>query len=62
MYFIDAILQISNLLRTSQMGRISIRSFLRYSLFSLLNLVTDIAEGKEAEGVGEHGVEENIWI
>ena len=25
------------------------------------NLVADIAEGKEAEGVWEHGVEENIW-
>jgi len=24
-------------------------------------LVADIAGGKEAEGVGEHGVEENIW-
>jgi len=24
-------------------------------------LVVDIAGGKEAEGVGEHGVEENIW-
>ena len=23
--------------------------------------VIDIAEGKEAEGVWEHGVEENIW-
>ena len=26
------------------------------------NLVIDIAGGKEAEGVWEHGVEENIWI
>ena len=25
------------------------------------NLVADIAGGKEAEGVWEHGVEENIW-
>ena len=25
------------------------------------NLVADIARGKEAEGVWEHGVEENIW-
>ena len=25
------------------------------------NLVADIAGGKEAEGVSEHGVEENIW-
>jgi len=25
------------------------------------NLVIDIAGGKEAEGVLEHGVEENIW-
>jgi len=24
-------------------------------------LVADIAGGKEAEGVSEHGVEENIW-
>jgi len=24
-------------------------------------LVVDIAGGKEAEGVSEHGVEENIW-
>jgi len=24
-------------------------------------LVPDIAGGKEAEGVWEHGVEENIW-
>jgi len=24
-------------------------------------LVADIAGGKEAEGVREHGVEENIW-
>jgi len=24
-------------------------------------LVAGIAGGKEAEGVGEHGVEENIW-
>jgi len=24
-------------------------------------LVVDIAEGKEAEGVSEHGVDENIW-
>jgi len=24
-------------------------------------LVVDIAGGKEAEGVWEHGVEENIW-
>jgi len=24
-------------------------------------LVVDIAGGKEAEGVGEFGVEENIW-
>jgi len=24
-------------------------------------LVVDIAGGKEAEGVREHGVEENIW-
>jgi len=26
-----------------------------------VNLVVDIAGGKEAEGVWEHGVEENIW-
>ena len=25
------------------------------------SLVVDIAGGKEAEGVWEHGVEENIW-
>ena len=25
------------------------------------NFVVDIAGGKEAEGVWEHGVEENIW-
>ena len=25
------------------------------------NLVVDIAGGKEAEGVWEHGVEDNIW-
>ena len=25
------------------------------------NLVADIDEGKEAEGVWEYGVEENIW-
>jgi len=25
------------------------------------NLILDIAGGKEAEGVWEHGVEENIW-
>ena len=25
------------------------------------NLVADIAGGKEAEGIGEQGVEENIW-
>ena len=25
------------------------------------NLVVDIAGGQEAEGVWEHGVEENIW-
>ena len=25
------------------------------------NLVVDIVGGKEAEGVLEHGVEENIW-
>ena len=25
------------------------------------NLVADIAGGKEAESVWEHGVEENIW-
>jgi hypothetical protein len=25
-------------------------------------LVVDIPGGKEAEGVSEHGVEENIWI
>ena len=25
------------------------------------NLVVDIAGGKEAEGIWEHGVEENIW-
>jgi len=25
------------------------------------NLVADTAAGKEAEGVWEHGVEENIW-
>ena len=25
------------------------------------NLVVDIAGGNEAEGVREHGVEENIW-
>jgi len=24
-------------------------------------LVADVAGGKEAEGVSEHGVEENIW-
>jgi len=24
-------------------------------------LIVDIAGGKEAEGVWEHGVEENIW-
>jgi len=24
-------------------------------------LIFDIAGGKEVEGVGEHGVEENIW-
>ena len=28
---------------------------------SLWNLVADIAGGKEAEGVWEQGVEENIW-
>ena len=27
----------------------------------MLNLVADIVGGKEAEGVWEHGVEENIW-
>ena len=26
-----------------------------------LNLFVDIEGGKEAEGVREHGVEENIW-
>ena len=26
-----------------------------------VNLVADIAGGKEAEGDWEHGVEENIW-
>jgi len=26
-----------------------------------VHLVADIAGGKEAEGVSEHGVEENIW-
>jgi len=26
------------------------------------NLVVDIAGGKEAEGVWEHGIEENIWM
>ena len=26
-----------------------------------MNLVADTAGGKEAEGVWEHGVEENIW-
>ena len=36
------------------------------TVFSILvsavwNLAADIAEGKEAEGVWEHGVEENIW-
>ena len=25
------------------------------------NLVVDFAGGKEAEGIWEHGVEENIW-
>jgi len=25
-------------------------------------LVADVAGGKEAEVVGEHGVEENIWM
>ena len=31
------------------------------SLRWVWNLVADIAGGKEAEGVWEHGVEENIW-
>jgi len=26
-----------------------------------VKLGLDLAGGKEAEGVGEHGVEENIW-
>ena len=30
-------------------------------LCEVWNLVVDIAGGKEAEGVWEHGVEENIW-
>ena len=34
--------------------------FCLYSLCSE-NLIADIAGGKEAEGVSEHGVEENIW-
>ena len=35
---------------------------LRICLFVWVwNLVVDIAGGKEAEGVWEHGVEENIW-
>jgi len=29
--------------------------------FVVFNLVVDTAGGKEAEGVCEHGVEENIW-
>ena len=30
-------------------------------LILILIVVADIAGGKEAEGVWEHGVEENIW-
>ena len=32
-----------------------------FSLCMAGYLVADIAGGKEAEGVWEHGVEENIW-
>ena len=35
------------------------REFSEYSLDP--NLVADIAGWKEAEGVWEHGVDENIW-
>ena len=31
------------------------------SYFIIYSQVYDIAGGKEAEGVTEHGVEENIW-
>jgi len=32
-----------------------------YCFVWVWNLVADIAGGKEAEGVWEYGVEENIW-
>ena len=32
-----------------------------YLSFGYCYLIADIAGGKEAEGVSEHGVEENIW-
>lgn len=42
MYFIHTILQVSNLLRTIQMGRIYIRMFLHYFLFGWLLLFNSI--------------------
>ena len=33
----------------------------QYDTVWVWSLVADIAGGKEAEGVWEHGVEENIW-
>jgi len=32
-----------------------------FGFYILGYLVADIVGGKEAEGVSEHGVEENIW-
>ena len=40
---------------------ISIYIMIHTDLIHILALVADIVGGKEAEGVWEYGVEENIW-
>ena len=37
------------------------RALYKYYIVWVWNLVADIEGGKEAEGVCEYGVEENIW-
>jgi len=41
--------------------KIKIRRIVGNSFVWVLKLVADVEGGKEADGVSEHGAEENIW-
>jgi len=49
------------LVPVSTQNYIYLNFFLTRKFCKLLSAIANIAGGKEAEGVWEHGVEENIW-